>query len=237
MFRTILAALMWVTLAFGSVEAAAQYAPTGSRIQQESPADAVPADEARRVREAMGDCIFKRHPDEVRTVLENSDMVGLKPGTSLAKLRMDGCLEDELTTSDLQMKLSILSLHGMFAERAYLAANPTPPDWLKTSFAIDKRRYFAKGDDLKRAQGVGFLVDCLVTAAPVRADTLLRSSAGSTEELAAVRALAEPLGGCLFEGQEMAVTAASVRTWVAAGLWQAERHRLAGSSSAAKSVN
>ena len=205
---------------------------TGSRIQAPVAYTPVPGDEARKATARFASCVYRRSPDCVIRLLDNSDPTSLDlEGAGLnglnltAKLNLESCLGKEATADRVQLKVDLGTLAEMFAEPAYLAANPVPPGWLLGDFPLVERRFVSKGKQLAVARGLADLGDCMVKGDPVQSDALIRTNVASAEELRAAQALAPAIGPCVYAGQTVTLTPANIRRWAASGLWQAERSR------------
>jgi hypothetical protein len=116
----------------------------------------------------------------------------------------------------------------MLAEEAYLAANPLPPTLPEGATETVERTFVSKEDDFTLARALAAFGDCIVFRDTSKADTLLRTMPGSAAERSAAVALAPILGACLDEGSTISLTAASIRSFVADGLWNrfTRPHRL-----------
>ncbi len=205
---------------------------TGSLIPHTVEYEKMAMDRGRRAMARFATCVYKRNPKLVIRLLDSSDPMsidfpaaGLTETNFQAKLGLESCLVDQAEADRIQMRVKPGVLHEMLTEPAYLAANPEPPTWLSTPFSSPARRFFATGTQLTLAQGLAQIADCMVTAAPIQSDALLRTKVASNEERTAAIALAPVLGGCLYQGQSLTLTPASIRGWAASGLWQAERSR------------
>lgn len=207
---------------------------TGSYIPRAVEYEPLAAEQARRSSARFATCVYKRDPELVIKLLDNSDPVdidftgaGLTGSNFSRKLGLETCLGKEALTDKIQLRIKPGVLHEMLTEPAYLAANPEPPAWLSRPFTSTKRRFVTIGPKLPLAQGLAEIADCMVKAAPAQSDALLRTRVTSDEERAAAAALAPALGGCLYEGQTLELTPRNIRGWAALGLWQAERSRMA----------
>ncbi|NNC72185.1 MAG: hypothetical protein HKN78_04835 [Sphingomonadaceae bacterium] len=67
--------------------------------------------------------------------------------------------------------------------------------------------------------------DCVVAAQPMDVDALIRSDIGSRAENAAIGAIGEAMGPCLWEGQSIAFSRESLRAALAAGLYRKSEGR------------
>ena len=205
---------------------------TGSYIPRAVEYEAVAADRARRSTARFANCVYKRDPERVISLLDHGDSMdidwagaGLTESNFQRKLGLEWCLSQEAVADRIQMHLQPGALHGMLTEPAYLTANPKPPIWLAGPIPSGARRFVSVGDKLTRAQGLAGVEDCMVKAAPVLSDALLRTEIASDEERKTAVALAPVLSNCFYEGQSLTVSPANIRGWAASGLWQAERSR------------
>lgn len=216
-------------LCLAPMSAHAQLEPTtqlGSRI----PVKPTVVDPVRAgiVKKGFARCLYTKNGTKTPTLLENSDPVTVDfskmkmPSDDIGKyLGMGTCLGDQAdgTQSALGFRFSPTQLRSMLQEEAYLGAYKKPPTLPAGSVESVQRSYFSDGDKLRLAQGLGAYSDCLVFNDTKNADAVLRTMPGSKEERAAAQALGPTLGACLVQGQSMTLTPASIRGFVADGLW------------------
>ncbi|AXJ96720.1 MULTISPECIES: hypothetical protein [unclassified Sphingomonas] len=215
-------------LALVPAGAAAQLKPemqTGSMIPVQP--RAVEADQAGRIRKGFAQCVYRMGAKgAVVRLLTHSDpgTVDLKAAgvSDLSRsLSMETCLGRELQAdqSTLGYKFTPKVLRGMMMEEAYLSTFAVlPPRPATMTQAVD-RTFVSTGDALSVARGLAEFADCVVFKDPEHADALLRTVPNSVAEKTAARALAPALGSCLTAGQTVALNAASIRVFMADGLW------------------
>lgn len=196
---------------------------TGSMIPVQP--KAVDPKDAGIIRKHFAQCVYRSSRARVTALLDNSDPVGVdlagaKIDNVNKALDMDHCLGREVgfDQNALGMKFSPGVLRDLMAEEAYLAANRTAPQLPATPPPL-AARFVSIGDTLTRAQGMVAFTDCTVLKDVAHADALLRTMPGSLAERAAATALAPALGNCLLKGQQVALSPASSRAFVAYGMW------------------
>jgi hypothetical protein len=219
-----------VVFAFGvsPCDAYAQLEPEtqlGSRIPVKS--RTVDARQAGIVRKNFARCVARLHPDAVEKLVANGDpvTVDLKAaGISVDRkddLGMKTCLGNQANgvQSGLRITMPGNSLRAMLLEETYLVKFPSAPPLPEGAEEGTGRRYFSTGDALQQAKGLGDFADCVTLKDTPGSDAFVRTMPGSMAERDAARALAPALGGCLFQGQTIALTATNVRAILADGLW------------------
>lgn len=200
--------------------------PTGSRIQV-NPQKVDPV-AAGRIRKQFGQCVYRNNLVKVERILNNSDPQTIdyraaqisQPKLAEA-LGLDDCLTDQIAANQSALSVSLKSeaLRGLFLEEAYLAKFSKAAPQFEGRVETISRNYVSSGDDLRKARAFGTYSDCLIVKNPSGADAMLRTMPGSKDEVAAARALAPTLGACLVQGQQLAMTPFSIRTFAADGLW------------------
>jgi len=121
--------------------------------------------------------------------------------------------------SKVGMSFTMSRLRALLVEEIYLKDNGSAPFIsLDTPEGTD-RQFVSSGKDLERARGLAAFADCLVYRDVSRADALLRTEPGSSDEAEVSRALVPELSNCLMEGQTIAFSPSSIRALAADGLW------------------
>ena len=197
---------------------------TGSMIPvKPKPVD---AERAGRIRKGFARCIFRKATPKVNALLANSDqqsvdLVGAKITRVAVDLGMEECLSNEVGVdqSALGMKFPPSDLRDLMAEEAYLAANRVAPKAPAAPVPPLQAKYVSTGDALVKAQAMSFFTDCTVLKDVGHADALLRTMPGSGTEREAARSLAPALGECLMKGQQVALSPASIRAFIAYAMW------------------
>lgn len=200
--------------------------PTGSLIPVKP--ETVDPQQAGRIRKGFARCVYGTARSKATALLNNSDPETVDLAAAKIKdvkrdLAMESCLGGEvgISQSALGMKIGDSLLRDLLAEEAYLGANKKAPV-LPAAPAVPpllQARYVSTGDALTRAQGMVAFTDCVVLKNVAQADALLRTMPGSKEELAAAKALAPSLGGCLVAGQKATLTATGIRAFMAYAMW------------------
>ncbi|WP_426255951.1 hypothetical protein [Sphingomonas sp. DC2300-3] len=223
-----IASAMGAALALVPAGAGAQLKPqmqTGSMIPVKP--RAVDAEDAGYVRKGFARCIYRAgSKGAVNKILTHSDpaTVDLKGAgiTDLSGvLSMETCLGREVKSdqSMLGYRFTPKVLRVMLMEEAYLSAFASvPPRPSDMKEAVD-RVFVSTGDELPVAHALAEFSDCVVFKDPDHADAVLRTVPNTEAEKTAARALAPALGSCLTAGQTVALNAASVRGFMADGLW------------------
>jgi hypothetical protein len=184
------------------------------------------------IRDKFASCIYARRTRQADALLAASDTMtisydrlGLSAKNIQSELAMGQCLSSatSVTGSSLAMKMGMSTVRAMLLEQAYRRGNTSPPAWLSTIKAEPPRAFVSSGDDLAAARASAAFADCLVSAAPLQSDAMLRTPSGSAEEKAALKALVPFLGPCVPTGQTLKLNLATVRAYVADGLWTAWR--------------
>ena len=246
-------ASLTIGLLLGSASAAAQLAPDaplpksvrplGSRIDRQSDVKAVAEADRRRIQARVFSCAVRGHRSESMSILDHSDLVSADlPAAGLSNdmdkvVGLYGCLQYETASVGTVMSVPFGVLHRAYAEAAYLADNPVAPEWLSQPYSVAAHSFSASAADRPLAEGFAVLSDCMVAAAPLDADALLRTKVATPEEGVAAAKLARPIGGCMFQGQKITATPENIRGWAAAGLWHAEQHRLTDQASHLQDAN
>jgi len=223
--------------AFGQLKPEVQ---TGTRIPLAP--EAVQAKEAGVIKKAFGRCIYESNKTAAAAILSHSDgmtvdLQGAKITDLDRALRMSDCLGEQAsgTQSALGFKFGREMLRGLLAEATYLAGHSAAPTLAAGAVEVIDRNYVSDSDKLPQARALGAFADCIVFNDVAGSDALLRTIPASTGERAAARALAPSLGKCLDQGTELSMTPASIRGYVADGLWNRfSRPALVQAAAAAK---
>lgn len=230
----VVAGLVSASPAFAQLE---PYTPTGSRVARGP--EAVDPKLARRMQKDIGRCVYSRHPELADRFLQSSDLNGAdfhRLGVPAEDLRddfsMGDCLGWAMTASQSEASLSIRfsGLRTLLAEEAYLDRHDGPLILPEGSEEFLSSRFFSAPLESEDSRMVSMFADCVIFNAAAEADKVLRTAPASDEESAAVRALVPALSGCLMEGQELELTAASVRAIVADGLWSRSHYGASANS-------
>lgn len=201
---------------------------TGSHIVRKSkPVDPSRAGE---IRHGLGRCIVAQKAEAVERLLLNSDPVtvplkeaGFRDADDLSeKLGMPICLSKEANAGDSALALGMngVALRGLLAEHMYLRKQEGAPFLPTDATQTTDRTYASQGEALAQATTLATFADCVTFKDTPDADALLRTRAGTAEEIAAARVLAPALGSCLVEGSTMKLTPKFIRQIVADGMWQ-----------------
>ena len=179
---------------------------------------------AGQVRKDFAHCIFMVSSQRAVRLLEHSNLIAvdLKAagiGNIIRAFPMESCLGRQMnqTEAQLGMMVSADRLRDILAEEAYLSVRREPPSRPSAMAALPL--YLGAGDDATRAQAMQQFVDCAVLGSLSEADALLRTLPGSGGERTAAAKLGPALGACLKQGDKIALTTATVRSFVAFGLW------------------
>lgn len=209
---------------------------TGSRDRQRfKPLD---ADHAGQIDKEFARCVYRRNKDAVWEMLANSNALEIdtdvqlgvifredKPDrmeqAKLAKMyRVEECLGIASGAGrTMQSRISATRFRSMMAEEAYLASHKRPP--VLSGNAEKSLPRFHSKDAVSAAtvDGMAALVDCLTFTEAEKADALLRTPPGSSDERSAAIALAPTLGSCMTQGQTFKMTPLTIRALVADGMW------------------
>lgn len=226
MRRAAILCVVVVVLAILPAAASAQLQPqreTGSLIPVQP--NRLDQKAAGIVRKGFAQCIYQRARPKVliflqHTDLESVDLAGAKIRDVKRDLRLADCLSEQVGFTQLALGFSLQpqSLRDMLAEEVYLAANratpalPMSPQPLNGSF-------ISIGDALDQAKSLSAFIDCTILKDIPDADALLRTMPGSDKEHDAAAALAPALGACLNQGHNVVLTPASIRGFIAFGMW------------------
>ncbi|MFA5969009.1 MAG: hypothetical protein WC816_07185 [Sphingomonas sp.] len=204
-------------------------AQTGSRIAVNP--ETVAAKQAGIVKKGFAACVYRRHKALAQTLLEHSDQAKIDATGAQIKdfgeqFDMSHCLGDEVGAGQLSLgyRFGPTLLRAMMAEEAYLDTNRTAPQLSASATENVARTYFATDEALLRAQAWGQFSDCIVFHDVAMADALLRTTPASDAEHDAAAALAPSLGACLVQGQKLSLSPASIRQFVADGMWMRFGH-------------
>ncbi|WP_066589991.1 hypothetical protein [Sphingomonas pruni] len=220
------AVLVAPLVAVASPCARAQLKPelqTGSMIPVQP--KAVDPREAGIIRKHFAQCIYHSSRSRAIALLNNSDAVAVDMAaakiTDVTKdLGMERCLGDQVgfDQNALGMKFSPGVLRDLMAEEAYLAANRAAPQ-LAAAPAPLQANFVSTGDSLAEAHAMVSFTDCAILKDIGHADALLRTMPGSPAERATAAALAPALGDCLVKGQQVTLSPAGIRGFVAYAMW------------------
>ncbi len=221
MFLPVLLLGLAPASAFGQLKPEVQ---TGSHIPVKP--EAVPGREAGLIKKAFGRCIYESNKKAAAAILSHSDGIGIdlqsaKITDLVQTFKMRDCLGEQVseTQSALGFRFGREMLHGLLVEETYLAGHPTAPTLAAGAVEVIDRTYVSIGDALPKARALGAFADCIVFTDVTGSDALLRTIPGSTGERAAARALVPALSKCLNQGAQLSMTPASIRGYVADGLW------------------
>jgi hypothetical protein len=173
-------------------------------------------------------CILQRNQAGSTALIVHSDpatvdlrAAGMDEKTVGKTLHLEDCLGQQMNADDNAMafQFSPVRLRSLLQEEAYLAAHPvapTPPPAMTEAIG---RTFVSGPEDLPRAKALAAFADCLSFADPINADALVRATAGSVAEQAALAAITPSLGKCVVQGQSVKLNRATVRAFAADGLW------------------
>ncbi|MDR6849639.1 hypothetical protein J2X47_002930 [Sphingomonas sp. BE270] len=208
-------------VAFGQLKPEVQ---TGSLIPVAP--QAVEAKDAGLIKKAFARCIYNRNKKAAAVILTYSDPVSVdikaaKISDVASTFDMSECLgkQASVTQNTLGFKFKREMLRGFLAEETYLAGHPVAPTLAPGSVEVIDRTYVSNSDNLPKARALGAFADCVVFNDVSGSDALLRTMPASASERAAARALAPALGKCLEQGIQFSMSPASIRVYVADGLW------------------
>lgn len=173
------------------------------------------------LRKDFGKCVYRKSRVRAEALLAHSDLtwVDLKSAGIQdinKEFRMLDCIEEVFSGSEsaLGLRFSSTMLRDLMAEESYLAAYrqmPAPAAPM-TPAAINPA-------SSPRAQALATFTDCTIRNDLAGADALLRTVPGSTEERQAAGRLAPAIGRCLVAGQQLSLTPAIIRGFVAFPMW------------------
>lgn len=177
------------------------------------------------IRKHFAQCVYHTSRRKVLTMLAHSDVLSVGWGSgrianSRVDLQMEGCLGQQANANEdmLGLRLNAETLRDLMAEEAYLDERSTAPQVAPDAPPLAPA-LVSTGPELATAQALTSFTDCAVRHDPAAADALLRTMPGSANETAAAAALAPVLGGCLVEGQRVALKPASIRALIAFAMW------------------
>jgi hypothetical protein len=218
-------ALVAVLGAAANVQAATSLKPGPVKVKPLS------KEEFADLRAKLGACLVDKSKDGVSKLLEHSDSLGtdfvgmgVQPQMFMFSFRMDLCQKyaNQQVTGPLFLKPG--ALRNLFMEQAYLAKYQAAPKPLlneKGEPTLAPARIFAsKGDLLPQAVAYAQLADCTAANGSELADKVLRTPVGLPAEREAAVALAPIIGQCVTQGQNIALTADTIRALAAEGMWQ-----------------
>jgi hypothetical protein len=213
-------------LAMLATPVAAQLKPekeTGSRIPVQP--QSVDHKAAGVIRKGFAQCVYDRARAKALVFLQHTDaetidLAGARITDIKNDLRLSDCLGEQVRYNELALGLTIKppALRDMLAEEAYLAVNRTAPAVPANAQPVDTS-FISTGEALDQAKAVSAFIDCAIRVDLPHADALLRTMPGSDNERDAAGALAPTLGACLFRGQNFVLTPASIRSFIAFGMW------------------
>jgi hypothetical protein len=204
-------------VAFGQLKPEVQ---TGSLIPVAP--QAVEAKDAGLIKKAFARCIYNRNKKAAAVILTYSDPVSVdikaaKISDVASTFDMSECLGKQASVT--QNTLGFKFKREILAEETYLAGHPVAPTLAPGSVEVIDRTYVSNSDNLPKARALGAFADCVVFNDVSGSDALLRTMPASASERAAARALAPALGKCLEQGIQFSMSPASIRVYVADGLW------------------
>lgn len=181
---------------------------------------------ARAIRKGFAQCVFRVSKAKAKALLEHSDpgevdLAAAKITNPADDLKMSKCLGGEVGLDQLElgMRLSRPFLRDLLAEEAYLAVTPSVPQLPAAPVPPVPTTYVSTVEKLTQAKAMMAFSDCSVVNDVAHADGLLRTLPGSIEEREAARALAPALGRCLRQGQQVSLSAVSIRAFIAYAMW------------------
>ncbi|TIX49989.1 hypothetical protein [Alteraurantiacibacter aquimixticola] len=112
------------------------------------------------------------------------------------------------------------SMRRWYIQAAYLDMYDDGPSWLQPGYEVAEREYplSALIMPVRVAMDVA---DCVVVQDPHTVDYFYRTGEGSEEEATAIQELVPLIGSCIPEGQQIEMSAQSLRIWMGEGLWHA----------------
>jgi len=173
-------------------------------------------------------CMYDRYQAKAVALLQNSDPVTIDYTAARIdrtkiqhEFGMEECIGEGMNLTQVRaaLRFNDVRLRSLLAEEAYLAAHKEAPHLDPTAIEGIERKYFSSEVDKPQARALAMFADCIVFRDAAKADAVLRTMPGSKDERIAARALAPTLGACLTEGQTLELTAATIRMFVADGLW------------------
>lgn len=214
---------MLVTLSAPTVAQLRPEAPIGSILRKDP--NRLAKKDAGIVQKNIARCMYRSsrkvadalllHSDAFQVDLRAAGIKGVRKS-----LDMEDCLGREFGANEsaLGWRFSPPTLRDMLAEEAYLAQFKTRPAMASPPLPLAKRpavvpMFQAASDSF------GEFNDCTVRANLPGTDALLRTTPGSDAEHNAATALAPAIGKCMFSDERQILTPASIRAFVAYGLW------------------
>lgn len=178
------------------------------------------------VRDNFVRCTYGPNKEKIDALLKISDPVTVdydKAGIDTAKIfrrhKLNNCFVTEGEEVQSSISMTPQAFRYMMLEAAYLSSFNVAPAEL-ASRTPPKRIYVSVGEALSRAYVLGSFADCLIINDPEGADRLLRTPSGTSAEKKAATELVPSISKCLASGQQLTLTPANIRTFVADGLWQ-----------------
>lgn len=200
--------------------------PTGSRIPLKPVV--IADDKTRNLIKDFGRCIYIKNPSLAEQVLLHSDpsnldlsRVGLAGDQLFKKFGLRSCLGNTMAIdhNEALFRFSPDMLRTMLAEEAYLNNNKQAITIAADATEMVGERVFFEDKPNSRARSLAGFSDCVIFHGTEDADALVRSKPASAEETSAVQALIPAISACLYEGDKIDLTPASIRGFVADGLW------------------
>ena len=183
------------------------------------------------LRTALGACITSKNQAMVKKYLANSDSMsvdyagmGVDPKFAMFMFKMDACTKYNVPQMAQPIFMAPTGLRNLLLEAAYLekvATKPAPlldPNGQPAPAPV--RSFASKEDKLAAATAFAAIADCTAATGLDLADTLIRTGSGLPAEHQAAVALAPVIGACVPEGQNISLTATTIRTLAAEGLYQ-----------------
>ncbi len=198
----------------------------GSRIAQKP--ETMDLDAARQMRKHFARCIYERHAKLADRYLVSSDptdvdfdMLGIGSDDLHDQFSLSECLTRAMTInqSKVLMRFDQRLLRPLLAEEAYLKQNKQALSLTTDAEIYLSGRRFVSASMDTRAKALGAFADCVIYQAPAVSDAMLRAKPASSDESKAVQALVPALSACIVEGQQVSLTADTIRSLVAEGLW------------------
>lgn len=220
--------------------------PTGSRISKDP--EAVEPQAARLIEKDFATCVFSRNPELVTDFLAKTDPgstglpdLGFPNDEVVEAFGMVDCLGDanRASQSDSSMAINVRRMRSLVAEEAYLARHDSALVISDGGEEVLSNRVFSSSNNAEVADDArvkAAIADCVIFNAPTHADALLRTAPASEAERQAVQALIPALSNCIVEGQEVTLTAVSIRAIVADGLWARSYYGAAANDAAPASA-
>lgn len=208
---------------------------TGSRLREKpEPMKTNPKSgddtKTRIVAKRFGDCVFDRRKKQAIQLLSVSDYWSIdysKLGDAEYLLNNMILMEQCLGVADrgaggVGMTISNTAIRGALVEAAYL--NAYKDEDAPITLAADapeflENRYIVPGRTHDDALAAASFSDCVVYQAPAKAHAVLHTKPGTKDEKAAVMAIVPAVGKCIPSGKEMRLNLASIRAFLADGLW------------------